>query len=664
MYRLKFYLILFFSFLTTFPSTAQNQKKIDSLLRILPGCKEDTVKVKVLYRLGWEMSYTSLNDGLKYAEASMKLALNLKDDRGLSYAYHDLGSIYIDMGDFNKAGEFLLKELELIESKRVNTSPGGCYIELGILYMNQNIYAKALHFDSLALSIYQKDRDEKAMAVCYINQGSVYQKMNDYQKAIEVNEKSLVLNLRTKRPESIATAYLNLGDLNMHLNKYDEALRNIVSGTEILRQNKLTYSMPAAYASLGDYYMGTKQYKTAILYWDSAQTLLDQNGMKEKQMEIFENLSEAYEALGDFKNAYANHKMFASLQDSLFNDTKSKEFTRNELKYEFGKKEQAEKSEQEKKDAVVRLIFIGLGLGVLALGVFLFFIYRANLQKKRINNQLEEVNALIQEKNKNITDSINYAKRIQRAILPSERTIRELLPTSFILLKPKDIVSGDFYWIEKAGKNDKVSGAPGPDKILLAAVDCTGHGVPGAMVSVVGHNNLNRCLKEFNLSKPSDILDKLNELVQETFEDSEDEVRDGMDIALCLLDKESGTLEYAGANNPLWIIRKNNGSDIQVVEEIKGDKQPIGKYTAHKPFTNHRIEMNKGDTAYIFSDGFADQFGGEKGKKFKYKSLQKLILSIQDKTLAEQEQILLSTFVSWQNVLEQVDDVLIVGIRM
>jgi serine phosphatase RsbU (regulator of sigma subunit) len=654
MYRFRFLSTLLFILTIACHSPAQNQRKIDSLLRILPTCKEDTEKVKVLCHLGWEISYKDLNLGLKYSEESLNLALKLNDDKGLGRAYHNIGSIYLDLGDLNKAGEFLLKELHQLETKDTQHSRTGCYTELGILYQTENNYPMALHFDSLALASSLKSNDKSSMSVCYVNIAGLYENMGLFDKAIEANKICLKLNQESKYQEAIAAAYMNIGDINLHLKKYPEALSNFRLGLEVYRINKLNFSFPAGFSNLGDYYLETHEYKTSILYYDSALTLLAQNHQKERMMEVHGKMSEAYEGAGDYRHAFASEKAYETLKDSLFNDKKSKEFTRNELKYEFDKKEQADKMEQVKKDASIRLIFIALGGGFITLLIFLYYVNRSNRQKKRINLQLEHVNALIQEKNKNITDSINYAKRIQGAILPSKQTVRELLPSSFILLKPKDIVSGDFYWIEKIAGNS--------EKILFAAVDCTGHGVPGAMVSVVGYNNLNRCVKEFSLSKPADILDKLNELVQETFDNSEDEVRDGMDISLCMLDMENGILEYAGANNPLWIIRKDSANGA--IEEIKGNKQPIGKYAAHQPFTNHVIKLNKGDAIYIFSDGFADQFGGEKGKKFKYKSLQKLLLSIQHQTMPEQEQILLKTFIDWQNVLEQVDDVLIVGIRI
>ncbi|NQY66672.1 MAG: SpoIIE family protein phosphatase [Flavobacteriales bacterium] len=298
--------------------------------------------------------------------------------------------------------------------------------------------------------------------------------------------------------------------------------------------------------------------------------------------------------------------------------------------------------------------------GLLTLSVSIFTIFlistRYNLTVREIkarlalsesNEQLAIQKDLVEERSQDITASITYAKRIQDAILPPIKLIKDHLPNAFVLFKPKDIVSGDFYWLGARG-----------DKILFAAVDCTGHGVPGAMVSVIGHNSLNRAVREFGLTEPAKILDKLNELVKETFEKSEDEVRDGMDIAICSLDKKSGSLEFSGANNPLFLLR-----DGEVIE-TKGDKQPIGNYVKTKSYSNHKIETKSGDMLYIFSDGYVDQFGGPKGKKFKVKRMKELMIDIHRKKMEDQKRLLNKAFELWRGDQEQIDDVCIFGIKL
>ena len=274
--------------------------------------------------------------------------------------------------------------------------------------------------------------------------------------------------------------------------------------------------------------------------------------------------------------------------------------------------------------------------------------------EEKVKERTKEVvkqKEIIEETNKHITDSIKYAKRIQEAFLPTEHNISSLLRNAFVLYKPKDIVSGDFYWIEKK-----------ENKILFAVVDCTGHGVPGAFMSIIGFNGLNQVVNEYNYSKPSDILTHLNKNISNTLrqkvEDSK--IRDGMDVAICSLDLENKTLEFAGAFSPLFILR--NGEILKT----KGDKQPIGNFVGEQnfEFTNHVIQLQSSDKIYIFSDGFVDQFGGAGGKKLKYNSFRKLLLDNYQKSMSEQKIAINAFFETWRAGYEQIDDVCMIGVAV
>lgn len=315
-----------------------------------------------------------------------------------------------------------------------------------------------------------------------------------------------------------------------------------------------------------------------------------------------------------------------------------------------------------------RMLIIG---GFILIIFFAIIIVRAYRQKRKANEALveqkkevekqrdianhehqiaEEQKLIVQEKNKEIMDSINYAKRIQEAILPPNELVTQYLPQNFILYLPKDVVAGDFYWFE-----------PLEDRVLIAAADCTGHGVPGAMVSVVCHNSLNRAVREFGLTDPGKILDKTTELVIKTFERSNEDVKDGMDIALISIPKNTdgnATIQYAGANNSLYYIQNKE------LLEIKADKQPVGKYADRKPYTTKTVNLNQGDMIYLYSDGYADQFGGPRGKKLKYKALKELLLSNANMSLNQQREILFKSFEDWKSDYEQIDDVCIIGIRL
>ena len=288
-----------------------------------------------------------------------------------------------------------------------------------------------------------------------------------------------------------------------------------------------------------------------------------------------------------------------------------------------------------------------LFLNHLMLFTFIYAIFQ--LYKNENAGYQNEINLqkeIVEEKNVEITQSIEYAKRIQQAILPTESFRQQYLPNSFVLYRPKDIVAGDFYWLEKVN-----------DKLFFAAADCTGHGVPGAMVSVVCHNALNQSVHEFELTDPADILNKTRELVIKTFKHSDMEVKDGMDVGLCALDMNTGELQFSGANNSLYLIENSE------IQEIKPDKQPIGNYANAVPFSSQRINVSKGSTIYLFTDGFADQFGGEKGKKYKYKPFKQFLEKLQNSDINEHAELINNEFDRWKGDLEQVDDVCIFGVR-
>lgn len=285
-----------------------------------------------------------------------------------------------------------------------------------------------------------------------------------------------------------------------------------------------------------------------------------------------------------------------------------------------------------------------------------------DLKKKRFMQQ----KLIIEQSHREIKDSINYAKRIQSAILPPSKLVNKHLKNSFVIYRPKDVVAGDFYWLECL-KDPKTS----EELILVASCDCTGHGVPGAMVSVICNNALNRSVREYKLSNSGEILNKTRQIVIEEFEKSDDDVQDGMDISLAVIsfNRESGKSKilWSGANNPLWILKKGENE----ISEIKPDKQPIGKYDKLNSFTTHEVELEKDDLIYLFTDGFQDQFGGEKedeqlkgGKKFKPARFKELLLSIRNETMENQKELINKAFDVWKGNLEQVDDVCVIGIRL
>lgn len=301
------------------------------------------------------------------------------------------------------------------------------------------------------------------------------------------------------------------------------------------------------------------------------------------------------------------------------------------------------------------------GLLVLTVAIFSIFLirtrYRLTLNEIKIRLELGKSKEIIEEKNKEVLDSINYAQRIQRSILPPAEEMQKAIKNHFVLYKPKAIISGDFYWMAQVRTN-----TDNTNIVVLAVIDCTGHGVPGALMSIVGNTLLNQTIKNNDINTPAEALNFLNHELPKNLKSQQkgEIIRDGMDMVMCAIDFNKPDLFFAGANNNLYILRKG------VLIELPGDKQAISGSTddIKKPFTNQVFQLEEDDMLYLLTDGYADQFGGPKGKKFKHKQLEQLLVSISEKPLAEQREILNKSFEDWRGTQEQVDDVTVIGVRI
>ena len=461
--------------------------------------------------------------------------------------------------------------------------------------------------------------DSVRLSICYNSIGSVFFQVKNYQSALEYYTKFYNLSVKNNSNDlkSISVAKQNLGQVYYELGDTKKAI---------------DFSLEAAalFKKLNDF---SNLYTT------------------------YENIAKYYSKLGDFEVSNKYYTMYAHIKDSVFNEDMQNTIHEMSIKYESEKKEtenQLLTLENENKN---QLIYFAFGGCVLLIGL-LFFIFRGYRLKQKANISLEEKNKIINtqkkivdEQHKDIKDSITYSQRIQNAILPPKNFWENLLPNSFILYLPKDILSGDFYWIAET-----------TDYTYVATADCTGHGVPGALISVVNYNLLNKAVLEKNLVTPSEILDAVNIWLTESLHQSygESDVKDGMDVTLIAISKHSNEMLFAGANNPIYIV-----SDGEL-KRIKGDKFPVGAFLEDqiKKFTTHKIQVKTGDCIYLFSDGFADQFGGKAGKKYKYAQFQEKLVKISKMAIKEQKEVIGNEFNDWKGSHEQVDDVLLVGIKI
>jgi len=517
---------------------------------------------------------------------------------------------------------------------------------------------------------------EKLLATLYNNLGNVYFSKENYDRSLIQYQKSLkIKSIHSNYGNTALTTY-NIGNAHMKMNHLDSASYYFETCLDLAEQSNDNQVISATYLALSelksnggtckepiDYFKQYATHRFAINFLDEVKQL-SEYAPKYVTGTANQNESLTAEVLELKKTSSANLLVIHNLEENIRKqDLMSKlelKSQKDEINLLAKDKEILAEQHQTEKESSKKKTYLLIGAtlaGLLAIALLIVTLKSKNKHKKdkeeigAQKEKIEQQHLSLSEHHREIQESITYAKRLQLALLPTIKQIKEHLQDSFVLYQPKDIVAGDFYWME-------VLETPSQKTILFAAADCTGHGVPGAMVSVVCNNGLNRSVREFGLKKPGEILDKTREIVIKEFEKSVDEVKDGMDIALCSL--QGNTLHYAGANNPLWLIKRGG----QEVIQIKADKQPIGQFERSVNFATHSLEVEKGDTIYLFSDGFADQFGGEKGKKYKTANFKRLLLKIQDKSMAEQQKIIHNTFEKWRGDLEQIDDVCVIGVRV
>ena len=679
----------------SFQSYASN---LDSLSKYISSASEDTTKVEALIKLGKKLRNGQVDSATKIFEQALQLSKKIKWKKGEASAYGSLATCKSIQSDYPGAIEYYYNALAIHEELNNLDGVAVMCAGLGVLYKNTHDLEKALEFHNKALEIDLKRGDTARTSLHYGNIGVVYKHLQDFDKALEYYGKALEIDTKNKNIDGQSRHLGNIGVIHKNLENYEEAITYYFKALEISEQQNDLEGILIKSQNIGNLYILLGDYAKAEKYIQRALDLSKQLGSLNGLYSAYSKQTTLYEHMGKDKEALKSLRLAMAYKDSIFNEENKKEIFRQEVNFEFEKKQAIEQAEHEKELAVAaseqkrqQLFLVFLAVILLAVIIISFIIYKSlknsNKQKQLIELQkfeVEQQKIIVDNKNKEITDSIVYARRIQQAILPPKEVLSKNIKNGFILYKPKDVVSGDFYWMETSPTPNLPKGELEEASILFAAADCTGHGVPGAMVSVVCNNALNRAVREFKLSNPAEILDKVRSLVIETFEKSEEEVNDGMDIALCGLrfvqpqsSQREGVglklnepetiaiLQYAGANNPLWIIRnlEHQTSNFELIE-IKPNKQPIGKVDNPEPFTQHTIKLQKGDTIYMFTDGFADQFGGKKGKKLMYKPFKNLLLSIQDKTMDEQKVMLEQYFEEWKGSLEQVDDVCVIGVRI
>ncbi len=706
---------LFFLF-TFFISISFSQRtEIDSLIIEYNNVKEDTSKIQLLLKIGRAFYYTNPDSSLQYNKVALeqsKLLIKkadgyLKDKAVFLYAnsLYEIAYIESQVMKYNTSEDnFILAidNLNLIITKSkhlylLNTSK---HLKANILSGIADIYYDKGYY-SIALRNYLESREiidelinigylsEKENAGQYFHIGMIHYELNNFDKALKNYEKSLEISIRNdyklgiaKCKNNIAIIKLNMGEADVALSYFQDVLDFVAKNNVLVMKAQVYDNIADCYISKQEYdkaelnlakasiivkkinnkqgeiyvnltlaklYTITKKYNKAIYYCKQSVDIANKIGILSLEKNAYEQLYKIFKEKGDYKKALENHIKFKSLTDTIFNKEKNRQVAETEAKYEAKKKqteidkqkpEIAKKDEKLKRKNVETIALITLSILLI---LFILYIYYSLKLKQKATKY-------IREQNKKITDSIEYAKKIQTAALPTEKLLKDIFEDHFIIFKPLQIVSGDFYWTMK--KNEFS---------VFAVADCTGHGIPGAFISIFGISLLNELILNSDLTKPDLILEEMRFYLKKSLSQTGkfEEQTDGIDIALCIINNKTDELFYAGANQSAYLMRKGE------IEELMPVMNPVGIYPKEIPFKMHTRKLEEGDIIYLFSDGYVDQFGGNNNKprKFTIQRFNNILSEIYSKPLNEQKDILDNEFKNWMHTNKQLDDVLVFGIK-
>jgi serine phosphatase RsbU (regulator of sigma subunit) len=642
--------------------------RIDSIRGAL--CQQQSPKERLILIANISLEY--MNAGLmdssrSWLEKGIRLADSIHDEKKMAALQLNMGNSFMMQGIFPKALEHYLKNLEIRERLHDSVNLANSYNSLGIVYFRMNEQDKANDYWNRSLNLCLKFHKDYLAMNTYSNLSMLFMARKDTGKALEFTLKGLSIAEKLNDKTKIYLIASNMGQLSNERKQYQTALiyfkEAIENGGNEANGGR---GSPELDGALAYTYFHLNQFEPAFKLIRKAIALGEELKDYFLLEQLYLQLAQMHEARGDFKEAYKAHALYSQYNDSVYNQKNVEKMSDLRAGYEVEKKESQLKQEQhtqelkrEVEEHKQKIFNNALLAGSFMLAIFAFFMLRGYQIKKKANDvimrqsaEIQEKNAALEEVNTEIRDSINYAQRIQEAILPRLDVIQEVFPESFVLFLPKNIVSGDFYFFSRTGK----------EEVIVAACDCTGHGVPGAFMSMIGTEQLGKIINERGMTAPAQILDELHRGVRRALQQDRNETRDGMDLALCKFNTLTRKLEFAGANRPLWIVKKGDDK----VTEIRADKQAIGGLDTEyrSAYAGKEVVLEPGDTVYLSSDGYADQFGGDKGKKFMVRRFQSFLISIAHLPLPEQQVALKNRFFEWKGNAEQVDDILVIGIRV
>jgi serine phosphatase RsbU (regulator of sigma subunit)/Tfp pilus assembly protein PilF len=658
---------IFFVFLSVFSLTSGLSAQVafrDSISLLISKEKSTPKKLDWMLNICANYINASLFDSaFAIADKGIQLSEDSKDNKHLASFYTDKGAAYLMQGSNGFALECFLKELKLVETLRDTASISACYNTMGIIYLNMKEYDKSLVYLTKSIRIVRGKGDGELWVDYYGNLGFLYASTGRYDSALCNMNKAIAVSEKIGDKKKTAISLQNIGDVLIQEKKYREALDYTNRSIAMTAESGKNYGTAQLYLNLGLIYKGLGEYPQAHLNLDKAIEIEKAGESIDEDRQIYQALFELYEQEKNYSKAYKSHLLYTKFNDSIFNRENLSKLSDIKVAYEIDKKEEfarLRENEENLKQTIrqrkEKIVDAGL-LGGLCLMLFFAFIsYRGYRLKVKSNSfillqkeEIEKKNGELEEMNREVSDSIQYARRIQEAILPSVKSMQDIIPESFVLFLPKNVVSGDFYFFARLAD----------EAFVIASCDCTGHGVPGAFMSMIGSEQLGKIVRDRGVTKPSEILNELHAGLRKALQQDRNETRDGIDLAICKVNLKERKMEYAGANRPCWIINKDSGAMV----ELKPDKRPVGgqESPGFKAFNSVGRALQQGDRVYLFSDGFADQFGGDRGKKLMVKNFRKMLVSVAHLSFSEQEKQLNARLADWRGGIEQIDDILVIG---
>ena len=646
---------------------AQSQRldKADSLFsRLLEIPTTDTLYLEIAFQyLENEVNYSRR---LAIGEEALQVAIAKKDFSYQASFFRQLGDAHNFLGNPNEALGYYQKALDCY--KQLHESEGKSAIVLnsiGILYLSQKNFELAKAYLLQALEIHKSNGSPKGnIAGDLLNLGEAFRLNSELDSAFVLFQQAKALFTEQSMTRYIPYAQGNIGLVKVEQGNYEEGIPAIDSATQSLVEYKDYYGIASFKSLLGEALMGQGNFWQAEKALRDALTVATNHGLKEQIRDASKALAEVYAELGRYDQAYQYQRQYIAYNDTLTNEENARELAEQRADYTIRQERMQNELEMEavaKESRFRGTLAWVLGLAFSSIAILAVILYVLN-QRKQLANQLleeqklriEQKSEIIDTKNREITSSIEYASRIQKAMLPYTERIRKHFPEFFALLKPRDIVSGDFYWMQEVG-----------DEVLLAVADCTGHGVPGALMSMLGISVLDELATGHSYTDPGLILEKLHEEIMRQLKQETSSNQDGMDISLIAYHAEKKRLRYAGAKLPLVYVQPNDEGRPWLTM-IKGDRIFVGGdlNTSKPEFTVHELTIDRPTNVYLFTDGDQDQFGGPENKKFRPAKFRDLLLQAYPRRASGQQKLLDETFGEWKGKGEQLDDVLVVGLKL